>query len=88
MIVRRLHHLFDAGPFGLAQQGEHALLLGHSLRPWFVSLPQRLGGGRAGRDFAVDLALTFLDPALLAFRDFAMERGDITLGSVGSRRRT
>jgi hypothetical protein len=25
--------------------GEHALLLGHSLRPWFVSLPQRLGGG-------------------------------------------
>src|ERR1700736_5991455 len=43
--VGRLHHLFDAGPFGLAQQGEHALLLGHSLRPWFVSLPQRLGGG-------------------------------------------
>ena len=23
---------------------EHALLLGHSLRPWFVSLHQRLGG--------------------------------------------
>jgi 3-hydroxy acid dehydrogenase / malonic semialdehyde reductase len=33
--VGRLHHLFDTGPFGLAQQGEHALLLGHSLRPWF-----------------------------------------------------
>ena len=26
---------------------EHALLLGHSLRPWFVSLPQRLGGGNS-----------------------------------------
>src|ERR1700726_3365187 len=43
--VGRLHHFFDTGPFGLAQQGEHALLLGHSLRPWFVSLPQRLAGG-------------------------------------------
>src|SRR5580704_382841 len=43
--VRRLHHFCDAGPLRLAQQCEHALLLGHSLRPWFVSLPQRLGGG-------------------------------------------
>ena len=31
--VRRLHHFDHAGPIGLAQQGEHALLLGHSLRP-------------------------------------------------------
>jgi hypothetical protein len=29
------------------------------------------------RDDAVDLALTFLDPALLAFRDFAMEGVDL-----------
>src|ERR1700737_2603382 len=43
--VRGLHHLFDAGPVLLAQQGEHALLLAHSLRPWFGNLPQRLGGG-------------------------------------------
>jgi hypothetical protein len=43
--VRRLHHLFDAGPLGLAQQCEHALLLGDALDLWFVSLPQRLGGG-------------------------------------------
>src|SRR6202047_4989823 len=41
----RLHHFFDTGPLGLAQQGEHALLLGGSLELWFVSLPQRLGGG-------------------------------------------
>src|ERR1700720_1701937 len=46
--VGRLHHFFDTGPFGLAQEGEHALLLGHSLRPWFGSLHRRLGGsGRA-----------------------------------------
>ena len=43
--VGRLHHCFDTGPFGLAQKGEHALLLGHSLSLWFVGLPQRLGGG-------------------------------------------
>src|ERR1700732_4814446 len=43
--VSRLHHFFDAGPFGLAQQGELALLLGHSLRSWFVSLHPCLGGG-------------------------------------------
>src|SRR5580704_16587034 len=43
--VGRLHHFFDTGPLRLAQQGEHALLLGHSLRPWFVSLHPRLGGG-------------------------------------------
>src|ERR1700724_1820387 len=44
--VGRLHHFFDTGPFGLAQQGEHALLLGHSLRPCFDSLQRRLGVGR------------------------------------------
>src|ERR1700730_12400849 len=35
--VCRLHHLVDASPLGLTQQCEQALLLGHSLRPWFVS---------------------------------------------------
>jgi hypothetical protein len=39
------------------------------------------------RDVAFDLALPFLGAALLAFRDFSMERVDIVLGSVGSRRR-
>src|SRR5580704_14954117 len=43
--VGRLHHFFDTGPFGLAQECEHALLLGDALDFWFVSLPQRLGGG-------------------------------------------
>src|SRR5580704_2308995 len=43
--VRRLHYLFDAGSFGLAQQCEHALLLGDLLDLWFVSLQWRLGGG-------------------------------------------
>lgn len=42
----------------------------------------------AGRQHvAFDLALPFLGAALLGFRDFAMERVDIVLGSVGSRRR-
>src|SRR5580704_824627 len=50
--VRRLHHLFDAGPLGLAQQCEHALLLGDALDHWFVSLQRRLGVGRAGRESA------------------------------------
>src|SRR6202795_3170253 len=43
--VGRLHHFFDTGPFGLAQQGEHALLLGHSLDLWLVNFHPRLGGG-------------------------------------------
>ena len=38
-------------------------------------------------DVVVDLALPFLGAALLAFLDFAMEKVDIVLGSVGSRRR-
>src|SRR3984893_8259423 len=48
--VRRLHHFFDTGPFGLAQQGEHALLLGGSRDLWFVSLRRRLGVGSRRRD--------------------------------------
>ena len=43
--VGRLHHFFDTGPFGLAQQGEHALLLGHSRDLWLVNFHPRLGGG-------------------------------------------
>src|SRR5258707_10823010 len=39
------------------------------------------------RDVAFDLTLPFLGAALLGFRDFAMERVDMVLGSVGSRRR-
>jgi hypothetical protein len=39
------------------------------------------------RDVAFDLALPFLGAALLGFRDFSMERVDMGLGSVGSRRR-
>ncbi|HXN87773.1 MAG TPA: hypothetical protein VN890_00170, partial [Methylocella sp.] len=39
------------------------------------------------RDVAFDLALPFLNAALLGFRDFARERVDMGLGSVGSRRR-
>src|SRR6202035_5746772 len=34
--VRRLHHFCEAGPIGLAQQCEHALLLGDSLDLWLV----------------------------------------------------
>src|ERR1700736_6664797 len=41
--VGRLHHLFDAGPLRLAQECEHALLLGDALDLWFVSLPRRPG---------------------------------------------
>ena len=105
--VGRLHHLFDAGPVGLTQQCEHALLFGQSRDLWFVSLPQRLGGGdslglqltdRVGflalaagdvtlrRDAVFDWALPFLGAALFVFRDF-MERVDMVLGSLGSRRR-
>jgi hypothetical protein len=36
---------------------------------------------------AFDLALPFLGVTLLGFWDFAMERDDMGLGSVGSRRR-
>ena len=38
-------------------------------------------------EYAFDLTLPFLGAALLGFRDFAMERVDMGLGSVGSRRR-
>src|ERR1700720_5023330 len=41
---------FDAGPLGLAQECEHALLLGGSLDLWLVSLQRRVGAGRGGRD--------------------------------------
>src|SRR3984893_16635226 len=47
-----LHHLFDAGPLGLTQQGQQALLLGNSLALWFVTFRRHLGGGRGGRDLA------------------------------------
>src|SRR5690349_213332 len=50
--VCRLHHLFDAGSLGLAQQREHALLLGGSLDLWFASLRRHLGVDRGGRDLA------------------------------------
>jgi hypothetical protein len=62
--VRRLHHLFDAGPLGLAQQGEHALLLGDARDLWFVGLQQRLGGGRGGRDLAPSCRVGFDAPLL------------------------
>jgi hypothetical protein len=81
------------GPFGLAQQGEHALLLGHSLRRWFVTFRRHLGGGLGGRDLAPSCRTRCNAPLLgcggliLRFRDFAMERDDMGLGSVGSRRR-
>src|SRR5580704_16193953 len=39
------------------------------------------------RVVAFDLALPFLGAALLGFRDFASERDDMGLGSVGSPRR-
>jgi hypothetical protein len=38
------------------------------------------------RDAVFDCALPFLGAALLGFRDFAMERVDMGLGSLGSRR--
>src|SRR5262245_46387305 len=41
--VCRLHHLCDARPLRLAQQAEHALLLGDVLAPWFFSLNRRFG---------------------------------------------
>jgi hypothetical protein len=43
--------------------------------------------GTLRRDDVFDLALPFLGAALLGFWDFAMERDDMGLGSVGSRRR-
>jgi hypothetical protein len=43
--------------------------------------------GTLRRDVAFDLALPFLGAALLGFGDFATERDDMGLGSVGSRRR-
>jgi hypothetical protein len=43
--------------------------------------------GTLRRDDVFDLALPFLGAVLLGFRDFAMERDDMGLGSVGSRRR-
>src|ERR1700724_4930141 len=42
--VGRLHHLFDAGPIGLAQQCKHALLLGQSLDLWLVNFHRCFGG--------------------------------------------
>ena len=104
--VRRLHHFCDAGPIGLAQQCEHALLLGDALDLWLVNLC--FGGatrsafdstdrgsflalaavdGTLRRDDVFDLALPFLGAVLSRLRDFAMERDDMGLGSVGSRRR-
>jgi hypothetical protein len=75
--VGRLHHLFDASPIGLAQQGEHALLLGNSLDLWFVTFGGTLAVVAASRAVALDLTLLFLDAAVLKFRDFAMEWVDI-----------
>src|ERR1700730_8522556 len=43
--------------------------------------------GTLRRVVAFDLALPFLGVTLLGFRDFAIERDDIGLGSVGSRHR-
>jgi hypothetical protein len=63
----------------LAQQGEHALLLGgsrdlgSSAFNGVFALPAADVALR--RDVAFDLALPFLDAALLGFRDFARERG-------------
>ena len=62
MTVCRLHHLFDAGPLGLAQECEHALLLGDPLDLWFVSLQRRLWGGRGGRDLAPGCRVRFGAP--------------------------
>lgn len=39
------------------------------------------------RDVAFVLTLPFLGAALLGFREFAIERVDMVLGSVGSQRR-
>ena len=85
----RLHHLFDTGPFGLAQQGEHALLaratFGSSAFNGVLALAA--ADATLRRDVAFDLTLPFLGAALLGFRDFSMVRVDVVLGSVGSRRR-
>ena len=43
--------------------------------------------GTLRRVVAFDLALPFLGVTLLGFRDFAIERDDMGLGSVGSRHR-
>jgi hypothetical protein len=43
--------------------------------------------GTLRRDDVFDLALPFLGAALSRLRDFATERDDMGLGSVGSRRR-
>src|SRR5580692_6408558 len=43
--VRRLHHFCDAGPRGLAQQCEHALLLGDALDLWLVNFQWCFAGG-------------------------------------------
>src|ERR1700704_5109130 len=43
--------------------------------------------GTLRRDNVFDLALPFLGAVLSRLRDFAMERDDMGLGSVGSRRR-
>src|ERR1700737_1705288 len=43
--VRRLHHFCDAGPLRLAQQCEHALLLGDALDLWLVNFHRCFGGG-------------------------------------------
>src|ERR1700693_5457872 len=43
--------------------------------------------GTLRRDDVFDLALPFLGAVLSRLRDFAMERDDMGLGSVGSRRR-
>src|SRR3984893_2180526 len=57
--VCSLHHLFDAGPLGLAQEGEPPLLLGNALALWFVTFRRRLGGGRNGRDLAPGCRVRF-----------------------------
>src|ERR1700732_2476953 len=62
--VCSLHHLFDAGPLGLAQEGEHPLLLGNALALWFVTFRRRLGGGRNGRDLAPGCRVRFDAPFL------------------------
>ena len=105
--VRRLHHFCDAGPIGLAQQGEHALLLGDALDLWSIFTGVLAAATRSAfestdrggflavaaidgtlrRDDVFDLALPFLGAALSRLRDFATERDDMGLGSVGSRRR-
>src|SRR5262245_4497547 len=43
-----VHHLLDARACGLAQQCEHALLLGDTLTPRVFSLRRRFGSGLCG----------------------------------------